>query len=556
MMTYQKYILLSAAFLLVACGRYQQKGMIADTDKMLQGNPRQALVLLDSLEHTSNLSRDEQLHLAWNRAMAHQALGMSLAEDEQLPKAIVHYRTDTDKQADSYLLEASYLQWTNKEEEAVKAIDKGIEVITDSAKRVRLLGMKAGIFEHQREYQKAVEVLRAVLGYDLQTRELAVLNYRLGLNLSLMGDSQSEQYYDRSILLASENGDTAMACEFLRNYADYLANNGQYRRSNDMYYKIAQMMPQVAEMSAIQMAMAGNYINLHRLDSARICNEKAIRSEAELEARGYADITRRVALEQERYLLDYASGKQVSYVDFARYCDSIATDMQVKENTSTRRLESKNRLQSANYELQLGKQRMGWMLSVALLLLVGGSISGWFYYRNRVQRLAEAEDRIDTLTRMLAETQHVTTAEDTIGQQQETDDDAFFKKILLQQLGIIRMVASTPTNQNQALLKRISGISGGEIPTNSLLVWSDLYPVIDRLYDNFHSRLMQHYGDTLTDKEVQICCLLCAGFSTKEIGVITQQSDATIYVRKTSIRKKIGAAEGQDIVACVNNVKG
>lgn len=553
MMTYQKYILLSAAFLLVACGK---KGMIADTDKMLQGNPRQALVLLDSLEHTSNLSRDEQLHLAWNRAMAHQALGMSLAEDEQLPKAIVHYRTDTDKQADSYLLEASYLQWTNKEEEAVKAIDKGIEVITDSAKRVRLLGMKAGIFEHQREYQKAVEVLRAVLGYDLQTRELAVLNYRLGLNLSLMGDSQSEQYYDRSILLASENGDTAMACEFLRNYADYLANNGQYRRSNDMYYKIAQMMPQVAEMSAIQMAMAGNYINLHRLDSARICNEKAIRSEAELEARGYADIARRVALEQERYLLDYASGKQVSYVDFARYCDSIATDMQVKENTSTRRLESKNRLQSANYELQLGKQRMGWMLSVALLLLVGGSISGWFYYRNRVQRLAEAEDRIDTLTRMLAETQHVTTAEDTIGQQQETDDDAFFKKILLQQLGIIRMVASTPTNQNQALLKRISGISGGEIPTNSLLVWSDLYPVIDRLYDNFHSRLMQHYGDTLTDKEVQICCLLCAGFSTKEIGVITQQSDATIYVRKTSIRKKIGAAEGQDIVACVNNVKG
>ena len=206
--------------------------------------------------------------------------------------------------------------------------------------------------------------------------------------------------------------------------------------------------------------------------------------------------------------------------------------------------------------LQLGKQRMGWMLSVALLLLVGGSISGWFYYRNRVQRLAEAEDRIDTLTRMLAETQHVTTAEDTIGQQQETDDDAFFKKILLQQLGIIRMVASTPTNQNQALLKRISGISGGEIPTNSLLVWSDLYPVIDRLYDNFYSRLMQHYGDTLTDKEVQICCLLCAGFSTKEIGVITQQSDATIYVRKTSIRKKIGAAEGQDIVACVNNVKG
>lgn len=532
-MTYQKYILLSAAFLLMACGR---------------------------------LSRDEQLQDAWNRAMEHQALGMSLAEDEQLPEAIAYYRTDVDKLADSYLLEASYLQWTNKEDEAVKAIDRGIEVIADSAKRVRLLGMKAAILEHQREYQKAVEVLRTALGYDLPTREQAVLNYRLGLNLSLMGDSQSEQYYDRSVRLSTENGDTAMTCEFLRNYADYLANNGQYLRSNDIYYQIAQMMPQVAEMSAIQMAMAGNYINLHRLDSARICNEKAIRSEAELEAQGYADIARRVTLEQERYLLDYASGKQVSYVDFARYCDSIAADMQAKENTSTRRLETKNRLQSANYELQLGKQRMGWMLSVALLLLTGGGVGGWLYYRNRVQRLAEAEDRIDTLTRMLAEAQDATSTERvrvgerssgiTTTEQPVADDDAFFKKILLQQLGIIRLVASTPTNQNQALLKRISGISGGEIPTNSLLVWSDLYPVIDRLYDNFHTRLIQQYGDTFTDKEVQICCLLCAGFSTKEIGVITQQSDATIYVRKTSIRKKIGAAEGQDIVACVNSVKG
>jgi len=58
----------------------------------------------------------------------------------------------------------------------------------------------------------------------------------------------------------------------------------------------------------------------------------------------------------------------------------------------------------------------------------------------------------------------------------------------------------------------------------------------------------------LTDKEVQICCLLCAGFSTKEISVITRQSASSIYVRKTSIRKKIGADEGADIVEAVKNL--
>lgn len=156
---------------------------------------------------------------------------------------------------------------------------------------------------------------------------------------------------------------------------------------------------------------------------------------------------------------------------------------------------------------------MGWMLSVGCTVITGGGIVT-LHYRNRVQRLAEAEDRIDTLTRMLKEAQSATA--ETAGEKQpKTDDDAFFKKILLQQLGIIRMVANTPTHQNQALLKRISGISDGKIPTDSLLVWSDLYPVIDRLYDNFHTRLTEQYGNSLTEKEVQISCLLCASFSDK-----------------------------------------
>ena len=557
-----RIILICLIPILISCNGSRSEKVISDTDSLVATNPTQTLTILDSIEKASNLDEKERLHLVWNRALAHQALGMMMAEDKLLPEAIAYYRNDKEKQADSYQLEASYLNWTGKGEDAIKAIDKGLTTLSDTTKRSQLLAAKASIFEHQRKYNQAVNVLKEMLKSGLSKREQAIYNYKIGLNLSLMGDNQSEQYYEKGIKHAMESGDTAMTCEFMRNHADYLANNGQYRRSNDIYYQIGRLMPHVAELSAIQMAMAGNYINLHRLDSARICHDKAIKSETELKEQGFADIARRAELEQERVILDYADGKAVSFVDFARYCDSITIDMQQKENTSTRRLEAKNRLQTANYELKLSKQRMGWLLSVATLLLIGGGIGGYLYRRNRIKQSAEAEDRIDTLTRMLEKAQKTTAEKDTDKggfasktdklERPKSDDDAFFKKILLQQLGIIRLVASTPTNQNQALLKRISGISGGEIPTNSLLVWSDLYPIIDRLHDNFHSRLMKQYGNALTDKEVQICCLLCAGFSTKEIGVITQQSDATIYVRKTSIRKKIGAAEGQDIVVCVN----
>lgn len=489
-----------------------------------------------------------------NRALAHQALGMSLAEDESLPEAISFYRNNTEKKKDTYLMEASYLTWKGKKEDALKAIDKGLADVADTLIRINLLTKKVEILENQRKFKEAIKVLKEVSEYDLPKRNEALINYKMGLNLSLLGDKQSKYFYEKSVKLAVENGDTAIACEIMRNYADYLANNAQYERSNNMYYQIGKMMPQVAEMSSIQMAMAGNYINLHRLDSARICNDKALRSETKLEAKGAIDIARRAVIEQERYLLNYANGLNISYVDFARYCDSITTDMQAKENTLDRQREAKNRLLLVNQKLKLERQRMGWILLTSLLLLVVGSIGGYYYYWNRVRQLADAEDRVDTLTRMLAEAQALVSETKDL-EQENIYDDAFFKKILLQQLGIIKLVASTPTNQNQALLKRISSISGGEIPVNSLLIWSDLYPVINRLYNNFYSRLMELYGNMLTEKEVQICCLLCAGFSTKEIGVITQQSDATIYVRKTSIRKKIGTAEGEDIVSYINSVK-
>lgn len=142
-----------------SCNLSKEKSLILN-DKILKENPVQALAVLDSLENAGELDEEEQLHLVWNRALAHQALGMSLTEDEQLPEAITYYRRDVDKQADSYLLEASYLSWKGKEKEAIKAIEKGLTEIADPAKRVRLLAAEVSIFEHQREHQKAIEMLK------------------------------------------------------------------------------------------------------------------------------------------------------------------------------------------------------------------------------------------------------------------------------------------------------------------------------------------------------------------------------------------------------------
>ena len=51
------------------------------------------------------------------------------------------------------------------------------------------------------------------------------------------------------------------------------------------------------------------------------------------------------------------------------------------------------------------------------------------------------------------------------------------------------------------------------------------------------------YSNILNEKEIKLCCLLKANFSTKEINMLTRQSLQTISQRKTQIRQKLSILE-------------
>ena len=65
----------------------------------------------------------------------------------------------------------------------------------------------------------------------------------------------------------------------------------------------------------------------------------------------------------------------------------------------------------------------------------------------------------------------------------------------------------------------------------------------------FNQSLMNdRYSNILNEKEIKLCCLLKANFSTKEINMLTRQSLQTIYQRKTQIRQKLSIPEADDIL--------
>lgn len=182
------------------------------------------------------------------------------------------------------------------------------------------------------------------------------------------------------------------------------------------------------------------------------------------------------------------------------------------------------------------------VISIAALLILG--CSAWII-RVRRQRERDNEERIEALQKMVDEYRPIPM------QESGTTDSSALRGAMLKQLGIIKMVAETPTEQNREMLRKISAIDG---KTNGELVdWEKVFEMIDSLYSEFYTKLHREYGEQLTPKEEKIIVLMVAGFSTKEISVITGQTTSTIYVRKSSIRKKLGVPEKEDIVVFLEN---
>ena len=237
-------------------------------------------------------------------------------------------------------------------------------------------------------------------------------------------------------------------------------------------------------------------------------------------------------------VLDYQRTGKVSFLPFAKIYNSQRDnlfDAQYLQLEATQRA-----LEIENQRLILKSKNDRQTVMIIIIVLVALIVSGalLWYALNKKRKALEVMERNEILQRL---------AEESKNSQKDSSSNEILRRAMLQQLGIIKMVAETPTQQNREMLRKLSSV---ESDTGASLVnWESVYGMIDNLYSGFYSSLHKRHGNILTDKEEQIIALMVAGFSTKEISVITGQTVATIYVRKSSVRKKLGVAEKEDIVA-------
>ena len=543
------YVLVAVVVLCVAsCSKSMSHDTSLDkAEQLMRSNPDSALAILEAID-PSDLKVDSlEAKFYYLKAYGHVRRNRSMIEDSLISFAHNYYLgKDIVKDMRSGLALAWYKFWIGDTSGSIAMLDSLAE-LHDVPDSLMAQTLRIRVLLGASEYQGQQIIPLAKRLYQLETDSLR----RIEAKYMLMGGYLYAGMVDSALNIETELIDYARRhklgdweFQFAVERAQLLSEAGREDESDSLIGEIFRKAgPENGGADLLHFQYALNALN--RGDVSSAVSHIAIADSLADKMRG----------DDDPYFRSY-SNMLHAMVDLKRTGRVKLIQITGLNNRQTERF---NRMKASQWESERGalnqqnralalkaesRQKTVIILVVSIFALIILGCSAWII-RVRRQRERDNEERIEALQKMVDEYRA------TPMQDPGTTDSSALRGAMLKQLGIIKMVAETPTEQNREMLRKISAIDG---ETNGELVdWGKVFEIIDSLYSGFYSKLHRQYGEQLTPKEEQIIVLMVAGFSTKEISVITGQTTSTIYVRKSSIRKKLGVPEKEDIVEFLKN---
>lgn len=535
------FILLVLCVLVISC-RSDVDSKIDAAGDLIKTRPDSALKILNTINYND---LDDDITLAYFtllKGWAHGDTGYSFATDTLFQRAadIFLSRGDTVKWGMLLQVEALRLHSLGEVDEAYDMLDKIMVATPDSSRMRDLHFARLRLAVAEADNEKILSSSAWLMGYPVWPDDkwrfaLMKLGALLNLNKSDEAVAWEDSIRTSGIL---PDKDSEYYRNFVKEYVQlliYLPN-----RADEALSLFKTTFPESESYTP-----EDKYI-LSQLELA-VGNVTAAKKI--LDTIDYKDLEDNyealVGVNILKGIADYSSSGYLPVKQLVSVPKRIKYKQKVESDDRIMALEAVYTLDRQNYQLQLNRQRLSIVVLSLIVLLLAVGLAAYIAIRRRRDILAEAEERIDTLNSMLDEV--------TIRAEETNDRRTLLRKTLLQQIGILKTFAEAPTSQNQDALKKISNVGKDGEKIDSLVDWEHFYSMIDELYDGFHSKTLIRYPE-LTEKEIQIICLLKSGFTTKEIGVLTSQSSATIYVRKTSIRKRLSTPADGDFIAQLNGI--
>ncbi|MBQ8601316.1 MAG: tetratricopeptide repeat protein [Bacteroides sp.] len=542
-----KNILGILALLLIGCTP-SYHSMIMDAEHLLhEGKSDSALTVVRGIWQPEELENPWKARYALVIGQAHANKNQALTEDSLLVDAYDYYRLLETRESNRYkqaaLLVAQYHWWTDKKEKArsiLKDAQKRFESEKDTMSVIEILNLKFVLDGYDKDYESMHHNLKQLITYENRPSKLFEYWNNYAATSYFRNDTASVRLaFEEAIprYMKTANDTLIYHSQTLNNYANILSAYGNHEKAIDLLNQIVAYFKGKNEMK-----VAWAYLNLSRCYLLQGELDKAKRYMALYNSSATNEMKNSIAfvsiVQLVRSVLDYACNRNFNMLECAELFNNLQWNEEFAHLTTQAKEEANRLLKEYNMNLTIERQRTQITTMYVIFALVAVVVILFLYNRRKKRLVEEKEEELEALRKLVSESQ----------QETERRDDRFFKKVMLQQLGVIRMAASNPTTANQELIKRMSEIANKEVEVDALLNWGDLYQTIDYIYDGFYTHVRNHYGECLNEKEIQLCCLLRANFSTKEISIVTQQSVRTVYQRKTVVRQKLQLEEKGDIV--------
>ena len=459
----------------------------------------------------------------------------SLSEDTLLVQALEHYQNlepkDSARLSQATILTAYHYWWKGEKPKAYELLETIADTNKEALECLLDLGSKDNNFEACYGY------LQRIMKMDTEN-EFWIQQAWATLHFYLNQPEECERLFDNLPQYIRTPKDSILYWyQVLPNHADIISDYGKQAKAIELQEQVLNHFIGIdsSKVASAHASLARYYLLQDKLAEANK-HMRLAEENADQEFKNSWAMTS--YMELMKSILNYAQNKRINMMEWANFSNSLQENASIKQAITDAKEENNRLLIERNLKLTIQQQRT----ELTMVYIIGGLViviaTLSFIVWRRKRQAEEKEEELEALRQLASESQQHT----------EEKDDRFFKRILLQQLGVIRLAASNPTTANQELIRRMSEIVDGQVPVDSLLNWEDLYQTIDYIYEGFYTRIKEKYGELLNEKELQLCCLLKANFSTKEISIVSSQGVRTVYQRKTVIRQKLGMEEKGDIV--------
>lgn len=295
------------------------------------------------------------------------------------------------------------------------------------------------------------------------------------------------------------------------------------------------------------------YLKENNLDSARICGLTILNNCKSFTERQIAGCLAQMGR------IEHLSGNfENAYRYSLQYNAIIDSSYLTKQEELIQGIEQqfKNQtLKESNITLSLRQKYQRIIIALLIIILIGGSIvTGRVYirWRRKVKhKLLCAHAEIKRLGSTYRELQ---TQYDAIKAKANTDDAQELRlfSALEERLNNLRiLVENTQSSRPAIFAKQFQQYMKVNVRSHTSL--SELHYVVDRKFNGIVKYLEKNYPK-LTKQDLDLCCLICFGFSQYGICYLYETELQTFYNKRHRLRERLGLKQHQKIEVFIQDL--